>query len=63
MEVLYLLVPLALIFAGGALAVFVMSVKGGQFDDLDTPPMRILFDDVEPEPRRDESEKSGSTDR
>lgn len=47
MDVLYLLVPLALLFAGGALAAFIISVKRGQFDDLDTPAVRILFDDVE----------------
>ncbi|MCB0218570.1 MAG: cbb3-type cytochrome oxidase assembly protein CcoS [Chrysiogenetes bacterium] len=49
MGVLYLLVPLALLFAGGALWVFIVSVKRGQFDDLDTPAVRILFDDVEPD--------------
>ena len=49
MVVLYLLVPLALLFAGGALWVFIVSVKRGQFDDLDTPAVRILFDDVEPD--------------
>ena len=47
MDVLYLLVPLALLFAGGALWVFIVSVKRGPFDDLDTPAVRILFDDVE----------------
>lgn len=47
MDVLYLLVPLALLFAGGALWAFIVSVKRGQFDDLETPAVRILFDDVE----------------
>lgn len=45
MTVLYLLVPLALIFAAGALTVFIISVRRGQFDDLQTPPVRILMDD------------------
>lgn len=57
MEILYLLVPFALIFAGGALAVFIASVRGGQFDDLDTPPVRILFDDVDEDDRNAGSAK------
>ena len=44
MIVLYLVVPLALILAALALWAFVRSVRRGQFDDLDTPAMRMLFD-------------------
>lgn len=44
MSVLYLLLPLALGFALAALAVFRWAVRDGQFDDLDTPPVRILLD-------------------
>ena len=47
MAVLYIVVPLALIIAAIAVLAFVWSVKGGQFDDLDTPAMRILHDDVD----------------
>lgn len=39
------LLLLALVFSGLALAVFLLSVKGGQFDDLETPRHRILADD------------------
>ena len=45
MIVLYLVVPLALVIAGGAVAAFAWTVKSGQLDDVDTPPRRILFDD------------------
>ena len=45
MSVIYLLIPMALILAGGALAAFLWSVRQGQFDDLDTPPHRAVFDD------------------
>jgi cbb3-type cytochrome oxidase maturation protein len=45
MTILYLILPLALLLAGGAVAAFVWTVRSGQLDDVDTPPRRILFDD------------------
>lgn len=60
MDVLYILIPFALLFAGGALAAFILSVKNGQFDDLDTPPVRILFDDVEAEERTPEEQRGSA---
>lgn len=51
MSVLYLVLPLALLIVIGMVWAFVRSVRGGQFDDLDTPALRMLFDD-EPRARR-----------
>ncbi|MEM7167146.1 MAG: cbb3-type cytochrome oxidase assembly protein CcoS [Planctomycetota bacterium] len=45
MSVLYVLLPLALLFAVSALIAFVWATRGGQFDDLQTPAVRILHDD------------------
>ena len=45
MSVLYIVLPLALLIAGGAVAAFTWTAKSGQLDDVDTPPRRILFDD------------------
>ena len=45
MNVLFLLVPLALVLAGGAAAAFRWAVRDGQFDDVETPALRILLDD------------------
>jgi cbb3-type cytochrome oxidase maturation protein len=45
MAVLYLILPLALLFAAAAVGAFVWAVRSGQLDDVDTPPRRILFDD------------------
>jgi len=45
MTVLFIVLPLALIFAGGALAAFIWAARQGQFDDLTTPAVRILHDD------------------
>jgi len=44
-SVLYILLPIALLITGAALAAFIWSVRGGQLDDLETPPRRLLFDD------------------
>lgn len=58
MSVLYIVLPLALLIAGGMLWAFIRSVKQGQFDDLETPAYRMLFED---EPVRDSSKPSGTT--
>jgi cbb3-type cytochrome oxidase maturation protein len=42
---LYLILPLALLIAAGAVAAFAWSVRDGQLDDLDTPARRMLDDD------------------
>jgi cbb3-type cytochrome oxidase maturation protein len=44
MSVIYLVLPLALIIVGGAVLAFVWSAKSGQYDDLDTPAVRMLHD-------------------
>jgi len=45
MSVLYVVLPLALIIVGAAVGAFVWSARSGQFDDLDTPAVRVLHDD------------------
>ena len=47
MSVLYVALPVALVIALIAVITFVVQVRSGQFDDLETPPRRMLFDDVE----------------
>ncbi|MBI3782964.1 MAG: cbb3-type cytochrome oxidase assembly protein CcoS [Deltaproteobacteria bacterium] len=48
MNSIYFLVPLAGVLLVIAVAAFFWAVRAGQFDDLDTPGMRVLFDDDEP---------------
>ena len=48
MNVLYLLLPLALLLGAIAIAAFVWTVRSGQYDDLDGPPQRMLMDDDDP---------------
>ena len=45
MEVIILIVPFALVIAAFFLVAFVFAVKKGQYDDLDTPAHKILFED------------------
>ncbi len=51
MSVLYIVLPMALLIATVAVGAFIWSVKGGQFEDLDTPAMRMLHDDVDADTR------------
>jgi cbb3-type cytochrome oxidase maturation protein len=50
MSILYLLIPLALLLLGGAVWAFFWAVGSGQFDDLDTPALRVIMDDDEKPP-------------
>jgi cbb3-type cytochrome oxidase maturation protein len=50
MSVLYIVVPLALFIVAVAVGAFVWATNRGQFDDLETPAMRMLHDDEERRP-------------
>ena len=45
MNILLILVPLALLLAAVAVAGFFWAVRDGQFDDTETPAVRVLFED------------------
>jgi cbb3-type cytochrome oxidase maturation protein len=47
-ETIFVLLPLALLIAAIAVGFFIWAARTGQFDDLETPAVRILFDDEEP---------------
>lgn len=46
-SVIYFLLPLAGLLVAAAVIAFYYAARSGQFDDLDTPALRILFDDEE----------------
>jgi cbb3-type cytochrome oxidase maturation protein len=48
MSVLFIMLPVALLIAGGAVIAFVRAARSGQYDDLDTPACRMLLDDDAP---------------
>lgn len=45
MEVIFVLLPLAIMLGVAFLVFFIWAAKSGQYDDLDTPSVRMLFDD------------------
>lgn len=45
MNIFYLLIGVSLFAALIFLGAFIWAVRDGQFDDNETPPRRILFDD------------------
>jgi len=58
MNIIYLLLALSVLVALIFLVAFIFSVKKGQYDDVYTPSVRMLFDD---ELVKEKPEKSNST--
>ena len=48
MEIIYLLVPVALVLVAVIVVIFFWAVRSGQFDDLEGPAHRIIMDDDKP---------------
>jgi len=57
-ETIFVLLPLALLIAAIAVGLFIWAARTGQFDDLDTPAVRMLFDDP-PSPRPGDQDGRG----
>jgi len=45
MSVLFVAVPVAILLGGSALIACLYCIRGGQYDDLESPSIRILIDD------------------
>ena len=45
MDILFLLIPLSVVLVFAIGAVFWLALKGGQFDDLESPGLSIVLDD------------------
>ncbi|MDO6683229.1 cbb3-type cytochrome oxidase assembly protein CcoS [Oceanobacter sp. 5_MG-2023] len=45
MDIIYILVPLSIVLISIATLIFFWAVRSGQFDDMESPAHRILFDD------------------
>lgn len=61
MSVILIMIPGAMILAGIGVWAFIVAAKRGQFDDLDTPAIRAVFDDDDelPAQRKSPSEMPG----
>ena len=57
MSVIYLLLTLSILVAIVFFIAFIYSVKSGQYDDIYTPSVRILFDDELIKENKDKQEK------
>ena len=45
MSIIYMLLAISIVVALGFFIVFIISVKKGQYDDVYTPSIRMLFED------------------
>ncbi len=64
MQIVMVLVPLMLILVAVGIALFAWAVKNGQYDDVEGPAHRILYDDdkdmIPREARTDKPEQEGA---
>ncbi|MCL1077261.1 cbb3-type cytochrome oxidase assembly protein CcoS [Parashewanella spongiae] len=49
MSIIYVLIPIAMLFVAIAVGIFFWAVKSDQFDDLNRQGSSILFEDESPE--------------
>lgn len=56
MSVLYIALPLAILLGATGLFACWYCIRSGQYDDLDSPSMRMLIDDVEDPSKRSNPE-------
>jgi cbb3-type cytochrome oxidase maturation protein len=52
MTIVIFLIIIGIIVAGAFLAGFIWSVKSGQYDDMYSPSVRVLFDEKIPEKKK-----------
>lgn len=58
LSVIYIVLPIALLLATGAVLAFIFATKRGQFDDLETPKWRMLWDDQPLAPKKESAEST-----
>lgn len=63
MNIFYLLIGVSLLAALIFLAAFIWAVRTGQFDDNETPAIRVLFDDDAPSEDTVENEYESESDK
>lgn len=45
MSIIFLILPITLVLSAGAVVAFAWATRTGQFDDLETPAIRLLHDE------------------
>ncbi len=61
MNIIYLLLAVSLVVALIFFVAFIFSVKNGQYDDVYTPSVRMLFDDEVRNAKKEKSENKETT--
>ncbi len=56
MSIIFLILPITLLLCGGAVTAFAWATRSGQFDDLETPAIRLLHDESAPTPETKSSQ-------
>lgn len=60
MSIIYILIPIAMLFVTLAVVLFFWAIKSNQFDDLDREGINILFDEDEPHAKLQQHKKTDS---
>ena len=61
MSIIFLILPISLVLCVGAVAAFAWATRSGQFDDLETPAIRLLHDERTRPPSTSSSKIATST--
>ena len=59
MDVLFVLIPVSIALAAASVVACLVAIRGGQYDDMESPRWRMLFDDA----RADRASGSGEKPR
>ncbi|HYQ00687.1 MAG TPA: cbb3-type cytochrome oxidase assembly protein CcoS [Polyangiaceae bacterium] len=62
MSIIFLILPVTLLLSAGAVAAFAWATRSGQFDDLETPGIRLLHDESSGKERATERESDRKAD-
>jgi cbb3-type cytochrome oxidase maturation protein len=57
MSIIFVLIPIAMLFVAIAVMVFFWAVKTNQYDDLDREAVNILFDEDQPKLKKENTTK------
>lgn len=58
MDIIFVLVPLSILLIALAVTILFWAIKNGQFEDMDSPAHKILFDDDEHMPTQPSNDKT-----
>lgn len=60
MSVIYVLLPVAVLLAVVFVGMFIWATRDGQFDDVSTPQVRVLFDEDAAEAAREKPQQAAA---